>query len=237
MMNSKLAFILAFLLFASIASAGELNGIQKNNSGVEKFKQNKPVDAYNDFSQSLSDLPFRPEVHFNLGTAFLVNKEFDKAISEFDQTERLAKGDSNEAKAMRFRALYNKAVALSELKKVPEALDSYQAALELNPDSLETKTNIELLTKNGGEGQGESDDQKPSDGKDKKDGQGNQQQPNQPPKPENGQQKPQPKPFKSEQLSKQDVGRILDELKRQEEQIRAKMEHQNSKDAPPDKDW
>jgi Ca-activated chloride channel family protein len=233
--------LMVFSLFGlsalSTANAGELSGIRKNNSGVKKFTDNKPVDAYSDFSAALGELPFSPEVHFNLGNAFLANKEFDKAVSEYHEAERMAKGTSARAVELRFRALFNTGTALAEKKKVSDALDVYQQALELKPESIEVKTNIELLTKDGGGGQGDSDKQDPSDGKDKKDGKGNDQKQPQPQDGQKEQGKPKPKPFKSEDLTDQDVGRILDELKRQEENIRAKMEHQNVKDAPPDKDW
>ncbi|MES2856468.1 MAG: tetratricopeptide repeat protein [Bdellovibrionota bacterium] len=223
-------------LLAATANANELSGIRKNNSGVKKFTQEKPVEAFEDFADALAELPFTPEAHFNLGNAFFAMKEPDKAISEFNEAIRLAPGDSERAKDVRFRALFNKASTLAELKKVDEALEVYQQALDILPDSKETKTNIELLTAQGGGGQGESPQEKPKDGDDKKEGEGDQQQQQQPPKPKEGE-KPKPKPFKSEELTNQDVNRILDELKRQEEQIRAKMERQNAKDAPPDKDW
>jgi hypothetical protein len=38
-------------------------------------------------------------------------------------------------------------------------------------------------------------------------------------------------------LSQQDVGRILEEIKRQEDQVREKMQREGGKDAPRDKDW
>ena len=55
---------------------------------------------------------------------------------------------------------------------MPEALLHYQAALDLNPTSLESKTNIELLTQQqSGQGQGDqsNQDQNKQDSKDNKD--------------------------------------------------------------------
>ena len=219
------------------ASANELKGIRNNNQGVKNYMQEKPVEAFRDFSEALADLPFVPEAHFNLGNAFLVNKEFDKATREYREAIRLAPGDSERAKEIRFRGLFNSAVALTEQKRVDEALEAYQSALEIRPNSVEVKTNIELLTANGGGGES-GEQQQPSEGdQEQKEGQGQQQQQQQQQQAQQKEQKQKPKPFKSEQLTNQDVGRILDELKRQEEQIRAKMEQDNAKDAPPEKDW
>lgn len=236
----KLLAAATIVVFSSVAHSGELTGIRKNNAGVKKFLENKAPEAYADFTDALADLPFTPEAHYNLGNTFLANKEFDKALSEYREAIRLAPGNSDRAKKVRFVALFNTAAALVEQKKVDEALAAYQAALEIDPLSVEVKTNIELLSQQGGGGQGDSEkqDQEPKDGDEKKEGQGQDEQQKQPP-PQQGQQqqKQKPKPFKSEQLTNQDVNRILDELKRQEEQVRAKMERQNTKDAPPDKDW
>jgi len=119
-------------------------------------------------------------------------------------------------------------------------LRSFQEALRLKPDSKEVKKNIELMIASGG-GDGDGEQQKQQEGKDKqdnKDGQGQkppekpQDQPKKGPTP-----KPTPKPFQSDQLNQQDVGRILEEIKRQEDQIRDRIQREGAKDAPRDKDW
>ena len=128
---------------------------------------------------------------------------------------------------------------------MPEALDAYQKSLESNPNSIEAKQNIELLVAAGeGEGEGDGDDKKPQDGKDKKDQKDQKDQkpkdgegPKPPEPPKGPQGKPTPKPFKSDNLSQQDVGRILEELKQQEDKIREKMQREGAKEAPRDKDW
>ena len=58
---------------------------------------------------------------------------------------------------------------LVHLKKIPEALEQYQAALEINPTSSEVKTNIELLIQQQNQGgQGENDQEKKDDKNDDK---------------------------------------------------------------------
>lgn len=238
----------ATLAFAMRAQAGELRGILRNNEGVKKLEAGRKVEAYDRFTDALADLPFAGEVHYNLGNSFLENKEFDKAMSEYRQAVKLAPGDSAREKDLRFKALFNAGVAAAEGKKVDEALGLYQQALDTRPESIEAKTNIELLTRQQqGGGEGENQDKKDpkgdqqnkdkkNDGQDNKDqdkkGQDKKEQQSQQPKP-----KPTPKPFKSEHLDQQDVNKILEELKRQEEQIRARMQREGAKDAPRDKDW
>jgi Ca-activated chloride channel homolog len=206
-----------------------LRGIQNNNRGVKSFTDERLSDSYNSFVTSLSDLPFSPEVHYNLGRTFFENKEYEKAYKESMTAAKFAEPNSE----TRFQALFQAGAALGESKKVDEAIAVYQLALEIKPESKEVKTNIELLTQQQqGGGQGDQQQEQKQDGE----GQGDQQkdQPNQGPKQD---QKKQPKPFKSDDLSKKDVENILDELERQEEGIRAKFQREGSKDTPKDKDW
>ncbi len=224
----RTVFVLFILIFSATAHGFDLRGIQSNNRGVKSYTDERLGDSYNAFVGALSDLPFSPEVHYNLGRTFFENKEYEKAYKESMTAAKFAEPNSE----TRFQSLFQAAASQAESKKVDEAVAIYQMALEIKPDSKEVKTNIELLTKqNQGGGQGEPQ-QDPQEGE----GQGDQQQPqpNQGPKQD---QKKQPKPFKSEDLSKKDVENILDELERQEEQIRAKFQREGSKDSPRDKDW
>jgi Ca-activated chloride channel family protein len=210
------------------ASAFDLKGIQNNNQGVKAFKEERLNDAYNAFVTSLSELPFSPEIHYNLGRTFFENKEYDKAQKE----AKIAAKYAPEKSETKFQALFLQGASLGEAKKVDEAIAAYQEALEIKPDSVEVKTNIELLTQQqqgGGGGEDQQQQQQQGDGKDQKQdpNQGQQQQ----------QQQKQPKPFKSDELNKKDVENILDELERQEEEIRAKFQREGVKEAPKDKDW
>ena len=232
---------LSLILTSISSSADTLRGIYRNNQGVRSEKEKKSLEAYRRFNSALVDLPFAPEVHYNLGNSFLENKEYEKALSEYRQALKLTHESSRHDREIKFLALFNSGVAMAEQKKVDEALSFYQAALDYESDSIETKTNIELLAQQGGgQGEGEGKDQKPNkDGKDPK---------NQKPKPDGKDQKPQepnpqkqeppkPKPFQSKELNQQDVNRILEELKRQEDSIREKMQKEGPKDAPLEKDW
>ncbi len=227
MINRLALFIL--ISISSVAQAGELKGIWLNREGVRAFTEERGTDAHNYFAQSLAELPFSPEAHFNLGTTYFANKEFEKAQKEFEQAASLAKAAKNDE--AEFASQFNAAVSASEAKQIDAALDSYQRALAVKPDSVEVKTNVELLVRSQSGGGGEDN----KDPKQDKDGKGNQEQK---PKPDQAQQqKPQPKPFDSKEMSQQDVNRIVEELKRQEEQIRAKFQNEKMKSAPNEKDW
>lgn len=246
--KAVMAFACAWvLLIGHVASASELRGVMRNNSGVRKFGAKNGIQALDDFTGALSDLPFSGAVHFNIGNSFIMRQDYEKALSEYAQAIKDANSESHQDRETRFRALFNSAVALTELKKTDEALMSYQNALAIVPNSIETKTNMELLIASGGGGGDDKDNDKEKKqndkgkgkddkkDKDQKDGDKDDKKKEEPQKYENP--RSTPRPFKSEEMSPQDVKRILEELKRQEEQIRARMQNEQRKDAPPDKDW
>lgn len=224
---------------ASLSSEGvrasELDGVRKNNEASKHFQAERPVEALDGFSKSLEDLPDRAEIHFNIATSFMALKEDEKALKEFDVALR-----TQPSPELEFKIHFNRAQVLATKKQTAQALDSYQNALRLKPDSVEVKTNIELLMA-AGEGGGDGDQKSDKKDPNKQDESGDQEKQSdqkQEPKPQQGPTpKPTPRPFKSEQLSNQDVSRILEELKRQEDQIRERMQREGGKDAPREKDW
>jgi Ca-activated chloride channel homolog len=216
------------------ARADEFGAVRRNNRAVDQFKAERYNDSLDGFTKALTDLPDSPEVHFNLGNAYAANKDEDKALSEYTTAFKM-----NPSPELAYNIAFNAGNVYASKKQTQEALDSYQTALKFKPDSIETKTNIELLFKGGdGEGEGEKSDKDGKDKKDQKDDPKAEPNPKDTPKPQTGPTpKPTPRPFKSEQLSQQDVGRILEEIKRQEDQVREKMQREGGKDAPRDKDW
>ena len=234
MMKKTAAFSLLVFVASAVAvraDAFELRGIRSNNDGVSSYEKKKYSESFDRFARGLGDLPFDPKVHYNLGRTLLENKEYEKAYSESMMAAKLAEKDPE----MKFHSLFQAASALALTKKVDEAIATYQQALDIKPDSKETKTNIELLIAGGGEGEGENDEKKDGDKKKDQKGGGDQEQPQNPQKVENP--RPTPRPFKSQDLSKKDVENILDELRAQEENIRAKFQREGAKEAPKDKDW
>ncbi|MBX3023178.1 MAG: tetratricopeptide repeat protein [Bdellovibrionales bacterium] len=220
------------LLFALPAHATTWQAYTSNAEGVRQMEKKNFYPAYQSFLKALEDDPLSWQVQMNLGLVFEANEEYSKAVKAYTGAAHIAKEGSEE----RFSSLFNLGGALAKEQKIEEALKAYQAALDIKPDSLEVKNNIELLWQGGGGG-GKGDNQN----KDKKEQQqGNNQQQREdslknPQKEEK--QKPQPKPFDSEDLSKEDVKRILDEIKNQEQSIRANEYQKGGKEASKGKDW
>ena len=133
-----------------------------------------------------------------------------------------------------FTVLYNLGVLHSQLinknsENLDQALHYYQKALEFNPDSKEIKVNIELLLQRNRKA-GNSSNKNQKNKNQESEGEKNKKFTNNPEKGEG-------KKYKNKKLSKKDVDRILNELKKQEQSIRAKHERKNRKEAVRDKNW
>lgn len=234
----------ALILFLmGLAGAEDLGVIWENNQAVELLQQEKPVDAYEKFLSQMSVSPENALLQFNVGTSLLANGEEQKAIELYEELlKKLPPAKDPQAGFLRFAALYNLGVIHGALKKVDKALEFYQQALEINPDSQEVKHNIELLIQSGdGKGEGgegeDSSEGDSSEDKEPKDGENSDKDQDKPRtnKPQNKQKK-----FDESQMSKKDLKQILEELKRQEESIRAKIQGKNKKkgsDRDTEKPW
>lgn len=227
--------IKAFFVLSMIgpaALAGTLESYKHNREGIKHLENKNFYGAYQEFIKALEDEPLSWQLQMNLGLALEANEEFDKAAQAYKGVLQIVPEKSEE----RFMALFNMGGALARSGKIDEALAAYQEALEIKPDSLEVKNNIELLWQ-GGQGKGKGK----SDSKDQQQqNQGSNQQQREEslknPQPDE-KQKQQPKPFNSQDLSKEDVKRILDEIKNQEQSIRANEYQKGPKDSPKGKDW
>ena len=222
-----------------------------SNEGVKALGENLPYKAQEKFIKALEHNPYSPEIHLNLAFSFFKQGQMDKARSEYETALKLANGtlsQANKNKGVEFIVNHNLGAIAHLEKKVEMALDFYQKALDINPESKETKTNIELLlndNQNGGSGDSKDDQQKKEDNKDQKsDGkEGDKDDDKDDDKDKNkdekkySKNKPPPPKFKSEQLTEGDVKKILGELRQQEQKIRAEFNKKEVKEKPNEKDW
>ncbi len=243
-MKRALTVIIVALFSSSLGFSLGPPSVNANQNGLKKYNQEDYVGAFKDFANALGRDSRNPSFHFNLGDAFLKNGEVGKALSEYESVEKNPAASSD----LKFDSMFNAGNAAVQAKDIPKALSYYQKALDYRPDSREVKTNIELALKQqqggGGNGNDKQQQDKGSEKKDNKDNKDKKDQKDQKdPKDKQDQSQPepksQPKPFQSQALNENDVRRILEELKRQEEQIRAKQNVDNRKtpEKQIDKDW
>ncbi len=239
------------LLSVAASAANTPTSVLSNSKGLEDLKNSNPSAAQEKFLKSLAINPFESKLHLNLGLTFEMLGKAEKEQASYQTALQLAAEDDS-----RFAANFNLGQLAQKAKKTDEALRYYQEALKFDPQSKETKTNIELLIQDQqGKGKGEGDEQKdPNENKDQdQNGKGQEQKED----PKDDQQKedqkkdgdkkeepkqyakskPQPQKFKSENLTQADVNKIMGEIKQQEQKIRAEFNKRGSKEEPRDKDW
>lgn len=205
--------------------------VRLNNRAVKKLKAKDPYEAEKNILRALSQLPEQAETHFNLAQVFQAYEDYDRALTEY----QVVASSSSDAE-LKFKSLFNSAIVAAQLKKIDLALELYQKALELRPDSIEVKANIEWMLKNdkqqgsqGGDGEAESDQGKSAGDKTQPDSSDNSLRVNR------THQKS--RRFESEQLTEKDVHKILEELKNQEQDVRARINKQPTSDSSNDRDW
>lgn len=142
------------------------------------------------YSQALKEHPDDPKLHYNYGTSAYKNNLYDEAIASFTQALK------SEDLSLQERAYYNRGNALFQkgaesqqanpqtaVEQWQQALESYEGALQLNPDDTLATENrqyvakkLEELQKQQEQQQGQGNDQQNQDNQqDKKDQQKNEQ--------------------------------------------------------------
>ena len=210
------------------------------------IENKKPDEALDHELKVLENEPYSVQIHSNLGIIFDLLQKKDESGQSFQQSlDLLEKYKSQLSPADAFQVYYNLGVHFGALKETAKALEFYQKALDINPASVETKHNIELLIQQQqGGGKGDKDDK---DKKDKKDDKGDQNK-DQQKKDDQGKDKPndkdreqnskyKPRPFKGDQLNEYDVKKILGELQQQDKKIRANFNKKERKEDRNEKDW
>lgn len=223
--------MISWVLFSLLANptsyAVPLESYLHNREAIKSLEKKSYYNAYQELLNALKFDPLNAELQMNLAFTFEMNEEFEKAAKVYRSLLPRLKADD----PRKFEALFNLGNVLSKQKDIDGALGAYQAALDLHPDSVEVKTNIELLFQGGdggsGDGQQKEDQQNQDDKKNSK---------NSEPQQEN-KEKREPKPFESQDLTPQDVRRILDEIKNQEQSIRAQENEKGAKESGRARDW
>lgn len=191
----------------------------------------------------LENEPNSVQTHSNLGIVFDYLQKKDESGQSFDNSlELLERYKDQLYPSDVFQIYYNLGLRYHTAKNTEKALEFYQKALEINPASMETKHNIELLIQQqqgGGQGEGKDknqngegkDNQDPKEGDDKEQKKKDQEQDRQQTS------KYKPRPYQGDKLSEADVKKILGELSQQDKKIRANYNKKDRKEDKNAKDW
>lgn len=253
-MNCKMHRNLLFCAISFLAFSGcdqtllfitKPRAIYLNKQAQEKLKDEKAEPPQDQILEALEIDPSAYPLHSNLGIVFNRIKRNEDAEKSFKESLKMAEQQKDALGV--FASHFNLGVFYGSQNKIKEALNHYQAALDVNPTSTETKHNIELLwqAQQSQSGEGESQDQQnqndqqndqEKDGK----GKGDKDQKEKEGQDRKTSPKYKPRPFKSGDLSEGDAKKMLEELARQDKRIRSQFnnrQNQNSKEEANEKDW
>jgi tetratricopeptide (TPR) repeat protein len=216
----------------SLAACGP--GVVQNNKGTRAFGSEDYLTAREHYVGALLENPDSKHYRYNLAIANTAGERLSDALKELDVIESSYKGREVLDAELEdiFKLYFAKAFLHALTQNIDEALEYYQKALFIKPDSLDVKKNIELLIqkeksqkgkdgkpskdkKDGGkkgdksDNKGENKDSKGKD-KDKKDLQGQDDE-----------------TLKKKNLTKEEIKQILKEIKDQESKVRAKESQKN----------
>ncbi len=138
-----------------------------NNRALFQMTQKKYEKAENSWRKALGKQPFSPLYRMNLAFNYMLWENPEKAIQEYTFTRKLMStknfsyrikedekskqkriflsGNGFSNSNLKEKTFFNSAISAVTTGNIDKALNFYQQALYLNPESLKTKTNIELL--------------------------------------------------------------------------------------------
>jgi tetratricopeptide (TPR) repeat protein/uncharacterized protein YegL len=207
--------------------------IRKGNSN---FQNNKFQDAEYNYRKALIVNPKSKTAQFNLGNALYQQQKYQEAADQYE-----ASINKNDDKVSRAKAYHNLGNSNFKANQLDKAIAAYENALKLNPNDMDTKYNLALAKKQqdkkgGGKNQPQpqQDKKEGDEKKDKKDGQPKEGEGEQ----EQEQEKEQPK-NNGKNMNKDDVQRLLEALKNQEQNTQNKVQQQKGKPEQKkhEKDW
>ncbi len=128
---------------------------KKNEEGNALFEKGEYEAALRRYLEAQQEARSRPELHFNAGDALYKQGKYAEAMQEMGRVTEGTYPDMSAA------AHYNLGNALFRQEKFQEAVGAYKKSLELKPDDIDAKINLELalekLDQDGQDGQDEQD--------------------------------------------------------------------------------
>lgn len=191
--------------------------VRKNiRKGNKEYKAQKYSDAASFYEKAIEENPTSNEANYNLGNTLYNQKEWDKAI-EFYNNSNSAEGENSVNVSS---AMHNIGNAMLRKKELNDAMEAYKMALRLNPEDDETRYNLAVVQK-----MIQDEEQQQDDGEDDQEQQQEQQQDQQQsPQNQQDQEKRPEQPDSPEQMSRDNARALLQALEQDERETQEKVQ-------------
>lgn len=131
-------FAVCILFIPGIAMASSADG--KAIEGMELYRKNAFGQASQKFLEARQGKPNDPKISYNLGNSRYKEGKFDQALQDYSSLIDL-KSDS----ALKQKSAYNMGNALFRMDKLDKSVVAYKKALELDPNDMDAKFNLEFV--------------------------------------------------------------------------------------------
>lgn len=222
-MKTAILTFLFLILIVSFAVADDFSGlVDKGNTAFEKAEYQRALDYYH---QAEVERPETPELDYNIAGALYKDGKYEEAA------DKLQKSMVTEDVTKEAAAHYNMGNVEYRMGDYQKAIQSYQRSLELNPDDIDAKYNLELarkMLKEQMKPENQQQQQEQQQQQQQQDQEQEQQQPEQQQQQEqeeqNQQQQSQPQERNEDEMSKEDAERILNAIKDDEKDLQKEQQ-------------
>ena len=221
--------IIALVIIGALAVTPFLD---KNYQAIFYMAQKKYATAEKLWLQALGENTFYSMYRMNLALNYMFWKQPERALKEYEVTRNLLQKEKKLSVDFSFFSFFNSALSQKGLQ---EALDFYQKALTFRPDSVEVKTNIELLMQaQSSKGQDKDETKGPEKNKKKQTKDQQEKEKNQQ---ASGGDKKQSAPEKEQKINKKQAEAVLKAILDQEKRIRERRQATSKRSPVVEKDW
>lgn len=161
------------ILSGCSATEPSLSVLWQDQEARRQLKAEKYEEALQSYYNLVEQNPNLAAAHSNIGVILNFVQRPEDAVKSLEHALTVAK--ENNDFAAEFAVNFNLGVYFGAKKDVARALEHYQAALEIVPTSVETKTNIELLVQQQQNQQGQGGENSEKDQQDQSGQSGNSQ--------------------------------------------------------------
>lgn len=135
-------YFLLLVWCSAVQASGLLNSLTEYH-GHKSYQAGDFKTAEVEYAKLLSDNPYDVQNNYNVGTAQYKQKKFDDAHQSFNRAVLHATPHS----LMHEQALFNRANCLVQKNKLQDAVKDYKKVLQINPDNVPAKTNLQIVEK------------------------------------------------------------------------------------------